>query len=108
MRLLPVLLCMLLLAGCVTTGGAPDLKPQPSPEQLATPAGIAAATSVDLPIAACKQRQVQHPARIGMNARIALKLTDHALSIANGRIINGNACIDDATAAYAAGLKNKQ
>lgn len=108
MRALPILLCGLLLSSCGTVDGVPDLVPQPAPQQISTPTGVATATSVNLSIGACKQTQVQHPARVGMNARVALKLTDHALSVANGHIINGNACIDDAMAQYAAGLQKPQ
>lgn len=108
MRSLLIVLAALSLTGCITDGAnVPDLTPQPSADQLATPGATAAATAVDLPIAACKQHQVRHPARVGMNARIALKLTDHALSVANGHIINGNACIDQAASEYGHGLSSQ-
>lgn len=104
MKRLIALLLASLVAGCSSMPPLPSLDPQPSPTQMASPDGVAKATAVKLPIAGCKQQQVQHPARPGMNARVALRLTNHALSRANGRILHSNSCLDDVAAGFARGL----
>lgn len=93
-----VLIFALVLAGCAT---APDLTPQPSPQELATPAARERVTSVDIPDV-CNEylAQVPHPTKAGMNAKVAYEATDHALTVANGRIKAAKGCDADLRASY--------
>lgn len=108
MRFLALPLLCVALASCdITSGAVPDLLPQPSPAQLSTPQGVAKATAVTVPTS-CKQKQVDHQKKktLGMDAHAAYRFVDHLLSVANGRIRNGNDCIDQQAAEYAKGLQS--
>ncbi len=87
-----VLIAMaILLAGC-----AHGLPPMPAPDQTATTEAAKEVTAVDLDgNEACRKftKQVEHPNVVGMNARVAWKAADHALSTANGRIQKADDCM---------------
>ncbi len=97
----------LTISGCASIS---NLTPNPSPDQLATPARTKRVTAVTV-TDRCSSlaRRVADPGwKVGDDARVVIKRYEAALELANGRLGATGSCIRRLVREFASGLRERE